>query len=204
MQPTRPGGTRVSQSPGPSCTDMGDIDCEFRKAYLAHAEAVRRSSARTAMGDYGAAEDATQQAFIETMAIWSEFGQWPPGKQRAWLCTRARYRLIDSWRASSGEIPTETLPDEQASWSAEDVVLSALALDRFWKVVTAMPRRAARAAYLRWHENWTMTDIAKHLGIDRATVLRDLHSVIDAAREQIEDEIGFPAGNDRRRRDVSR
>jgi DNA-directed RNA polymerase specialized sigma24 family protein len=72
-------------------------------------------------------------------------------------------------------------------------------LERFWKVVTTMPRRAARAAYLRWHEEWTMTRIARHLGIDRATVLRDLNSVIDAARDYLGDEIDFPAGNDRRK-----
>jgi RNA polymerase sigma factor (sigma-70 family) len=194
----------VSQSPEPSSRGPGDINCEVRLAYLAHAEAVHRSAARAAMGDYAAADDATQQAFIEAIAIWTGFRQWPPGKQRAWLCTRARYRLIDSWRASSEEVSTQTLPNEQTPWSTEDIVLSALALDRFWKVVTTMPRRAARAAYLRWHEKWTMTKIAKHLGIDRATVLRDLRSVIDAAREQLEDEIGFPADEDHRRRDVPR
>jgi RNA polymerase sigma factor (sigma-70 family) len=185
----------VSQSTDPSNKGLKDINCEVGRAYLAHAEAVRRSAARAAMGDYDAAEDATQQAFIEAIGIWPEFRRWSSGKQRAWLCTRSRYRLIDSWRASSGEVPTEAPPDEQVSWSAEDVVLSALALERFWKVVTTMPQRAARAAYLRWREEWTMTKIAKHLGIDRATVLRDLHTVIDAAREQLGDEISFPTRN---------
>ena len=183
---------------------MGEINDEVRQAYLAHAEAVRRSSARVAMGNYDAAEDATQQAFIQAVAIWAEFAQWPPGRQRAWLCKSARFRLIDSWRASSEEMPTEAVPDGRASESAEDIALSALALDRFWKVVTAMPPRAAKAAYLRWHENWTITKIARHLGIDRATVSRDLSSVTDAAREQLGDEMSFPARNDRRRRDEPR
>ena len=64
--------------------------------------------------------------------------------------------------------------------------------DRFWKeITTAVPQRPARAAYLRWHEQWTMADIAKHLGVDRATVLRDLNSVL-AAAIQLGDQTGLP------------
>ena len=185
----------MNRPPVPLGDGPEDFDRQVREVYLAHASAVLRSSARAAMGDYGAAEDATQQAFIEATGIWAKFRQWPPGKQRAWLRTSARYRLIDSWRASREEVLTDMPPDENVTWSTEDTALSDLALDRFWKLVTSMPQRQARAAYLKWHERWTMTEIAKHLGINRATVHRDLDDVIDVALKQLGDEIGF-SGHD--------
>ena len=66
--------------------------------------------------------------------------------------------------------------------------MSALTLDRFWKVTSPMPQRARRAAYLRWHEDWTMDGIAAYLGVDRATVARDLRVVRALAQEQLADD----------------
>ena len=174
-------------SPGP-----GDSEPELSEAYLDHAPAVYRHACRAALGDHQAAEDVTQQAFVEAFRNWPEFRQLPPGQQRAWLCARARWRIIDSWYATSHEITTDTLPDQPDPAGCEDNVLANITADRFWKeITTAVPQRPARAAYLRWHEQWTMADIAKHLGVDRATVLRDLNSVLAAAR-QLGDQTGLP------------
>jgi RNA polymerase sigma factor (sigma-70 family) len=187
----------VSPAPGPaSPPGPGDSRLEvISQAYLAHAEAVRRHAARTTFGDYQAAEDATHEAFMEALRKWPRFRQVPSGQQLAWLCGRARWRVIDSWRASNAEHPADVLPDQFDAQDGEDTVLAGITTDRFWKVITTVvPRRAARAAYLKWHEDWTMTGIAKHLGIDRATVLRDINAVLDAAR-QLGEETGLPAGS---------
>ena len=126
---------------------------------------------------------------MEALRAWPSFRLLPPRKQLAWLSARARWRVIDSWRAASTEFPADVIPDQPAPGTAEDHALSAVTLDRFWKAVTAMPERAARAAYLRWHEEWTMAKIADHLGIDRATVLRDLNAVAARAQEQLANEV---------------
>lgn len=189
-QAARPG----PEDPGPA--DL-ELELEIAEAYREHAPAVRRSALRAAQGDSCAADDATQEAFLQAVVIWPKFRRWPPEKQRAWLCIAARHRVIDSWRASRGQVAVGTLShDEQTGWSTEDIILSDVAVDGFWKLVTDMPQRARQAAYLRWHEEWTMTKIAEYLGIDRATVLRDLRAVIDTARKQLGDEIGFPGAND--------
>lgn len=133
---------------------------------------------------------------MEAFRNWSRFQQLPPGEQVRWLCGRARWRVIDSWRATSAEYPADTVFDQPDPRADEDTILAVITADRFWKVITTVvPLRAARAAYLRWHEGWTMSGIAGHLGIDRATTLRDLNKALEAAR-QLADEIGLPAGNE--------
>ena len=79
-------------------------------------------------------------------------------------------------------------PRVTATGPRRDLALSAVTLDRFWKVMGAMPQRARRAAYLRWHEDQTMDSIAARLGIDRATVARDLRVVRALAQEQLADD----------------
>lgn len=186
----------MTVAPDPAPSDPGDSGPELSQAYLEHAQAVYRHAYRAALGDRQAAEDVTQQAFVEAFRKWSEFRQLPRGDQRAWLCARARWRIIDSWRATSHEIATDTLPDQPDPTGCEDGVLANIAADRFWKeITTAVPQRSARAAYLRWHEQWTMATIAKHLGVDRATVLRDLNSVLAVAR-QLGDQTGLRSGRE--------
>lgn len=173
----------------------GDARIVIADAYRAHAHVVRRHAARAALGDYQAAEDATQEAFMEALRNWPKFRWLDPGEQRAWLCGRARWRVIDSWRPSSHEHPADALPEQPDPQAREDILLADITAERFWKVITtAVPQRAARAAYLKWHEGWTMTGIADYLGIDRATALRDLRKVLEAAR-QMGDETGLSANS---------
>ena len=186
----------MKPSPDPANPDPDDLEAEVRQAYLAHAPTVHRHALRAALGDHAAAEDATQEAFMQAVRTWPEFRLRTSEKQRAWLCTTARNRVIDSWRVTCRALPTDSLPDQPEPRSLEDTVVSDITLDRFWKVITtAVLPRAARAAYLRWHEEWTMIGIANHLGIDRATVLRDLNQVLEATR-QLGDETGLPVSSE--------
>jgi RNA polymerase sigma factor (sigma-70 family) len=181
----------VSHAPDPGFPCPGiDLDLEVRRAYLQHAQAVHRHAARAALGDYQRAEDATQEAFTEAVRAWSDFRQKTPAQQLAWLSARARWRVIDGWRSACAVVPVDALPEEPTPETAEDAAISAVALDRFWKVVTTMPQRAARSAYLCWHEDWTIAKISTYLGVDRATVYRDLSAVAAAAREQLAGDTG--------------
>lgn len=175
-----------------SSRDPGDYEPELSQAYLDHVPSVYRHAYRAAHGDHQAAEDAAQQAFVEAFRDWPAFRELPPGQQRAWLCARARWRIIDRWDATSHEVTTGSLPERADPAGCEDNVLAYVTADRFWKeITTAVPKRAARAAYLRWHEQWSMAAIAKRLEVDRTTVARDLSKVL-AAAQQLGDQIGLP------------
>jgi DNA-directed RNA polymerase specialized sigma24 family protein len=125
----------------------------------------------------------------------------PLARQAAGLCRKAGAgeaaiaawieRVIDGWRSTRQMVPAESLPEEGVFLSAEDIVLSKIAVERCLKVIGSMEQRPKRVAYLKWHEGWTNTEIAKHFGIDRATMLRDLRSVVAAMKEQVGDEIPF-------------
>lgn len=160
-----------------------DRDAELTQAYRDCAADVRRAALRAAFGDGAAAEDATQDAFIKAYNDWPSFREMTPGRQRAWLSLTARNKIIDSWRKTRAEYPAETLPEPADSRASEDIP-AAIDVAAFWKkIITVVPNRAAQAAYLAWNEGWNNAEIGRHLGIDRATVLRDLRLVIEAARE---------------------
>jgi RNA polymerase sigma factor (sigma-70 family) len=175
-----------ASAPSPGIGEGADaeIELEVRQAYLDHAPAVRRHAYRTALGDYQLAEDATQEAFMEAVRDWPQFRELPPGEQRRRLSARARWRVIDRWHTISAEYPADIIPDQPGRQDGEDTVLGVLSAEGFWKeITTAVPPRAARAAYLRWNEEWTMTEIGRHLGVNRATVRRDLNYVLATARQ---------------------
>lgn len=160
-----------------------DLGAEFSQAYRDHAPAVRRNALRAAFGNGPDADDATQEAFVKAYRDWPSFRRMPPGRQRAWLSACARNQIIDSWRKTRAEYLADAFPQLPDVRISEETVLAGITAADFWKeITTTVPLRAARAAYLRWNEGWTNSDIASHLGVDRATVLRDLRKVRAAAR----------------------
>jgi len=178
-------GPSLVSAPDPGVPNREEVE----QAYLLHAADVRRHAVGAAQGDRQRGEEATQNAFVAAWRDWARFRLLPPELQLAWLRRRARWLVIDSWRREAGpELPSDDIPDQPAPETIEDLALSAVTLDRFWKVISAMPQRARRAAYLRWHEDWTMDSIAARLGIDRATVARDLRVVRALAQEQLADD----------------
>jgi len=177
----------VNPSPGPvSPPGPGvDLDLEVKETYHAHAAAVYRAACRATLGDCEAAKDATQEAFIDAVRNWAEFRQMHPREQRNWLYACVRRRAIDGWRASQKECLSDSgnFPEQPDPRGDEDI-LGGITADSFWReIATAVPLRAARAAYLRWNLGWTMSEIARFLGVDRATVSRDLTRVLVAARQ---------------------
>lgn len=157
---------------------------ELAAAWDNHAHTVYRAALRAAFGDHQDAQDAAQDAFTEATADWLRFRELTPAQQRSWLCGRARWRVIDSWRATRHEHPADLLPEQPDPQATEDAILADITADQLWRAITtAVPRRAAQAAYLQWHEGWTKAGIARHLGVDRATVLRDLNTVLKTARQ---------------------
>jgi RNA polymerase sigma factor (sigma-70 family) len=172
----------VSQPPGRDGEedDSGLLEPGFCQAYRAHAGAAYRSAYFAAHGDHAAAQDATQQAFLEAFRAWPRLRHSTSGELRAWLCDRARKRVIDSWRATGAEYPDDNVPEQPDPHHGEDAALAVIAADLFWKKVSSpesLSSRARRVAYLAWNEGWTVTEIARHLGVARRTVSRDLEIV---------------------------
>lgn len=186
MRDQRSPGCASSSRPGRGGTHVPptgyDLEAEFSQAYRDYASDIRRHALRAAFGDRATADDATQEAFIAAYDHWPSFREMPPGRQRAWLSTAARNKIIDSWRRTSSEDPVDDLPEPVDSRISEDAPVS-IDVAAFWKqITTVIPTRAAQAAYLAWNEGWNKAEIARHLGIHPATVARDLTTVRAVAR----------------------
>jgi RNA polymerase sigma-70 factor (ECF subfamily) len=151
--------------------------------YAEEAGAVFRA-ARKAAYDRREAEDCVQEAFRAAAVKWGEVAAYSPDKRRAWLCRVAINKAIDRYRTGKrmqlGADPNLS----QAAPSAEEAVLTRIEKDRCMQVIKEMPPRRRTVAYLRWHEEWTVEEIAEHLGMAASTVrvhLRDARSSVTAA-----------------------
>jgi RNA polymerase sigma factor (sigma-70 family) len=159
--------------------------------FLMHAEAVNRAARSAARGEGAAAEDATQQAFLESTRIWDKFREWPPASQRTWLSQCAISRVIDGWRRNRRIVPADAIPQVQAVQDPEEIALSRYAAGQALKLIDTLDLRMQRVAFLCWHEGWSDAEIGKHLGISRSTVTRDREKVIVVLKKEMGDELPF-------------
>jgi RNA polymerase sigma factor (sigma-70 family) len=162
------------------------------RVFAMHAKDVIGSALNAAQGDRMRAEEAMMDSFEEAaQTIWAGFINWPDDKQKAWLRRRAVNRVIDSWRKTSRISPVEEIPEPEADSGADDIALKRIAVDRCWQVIMTMSLRRKQAAFLHWHEGKTITEVAEWLGVDRATVSRDLAAVVAILKATVGDEMPF-------------
>jgi RNA polymerase sigma factor (sigma-70 family) len=138
------------------------------------------------------AEEAMADAFAEAArTIWTEFVTWDADRQRAWLRHRAKCRAIDAWRKTKNVIVVDDLPDSLNTVAVEDVAMTRATVDKCWKVINGVrvSFRQRQAAYLRWGYGMSMSDVAAELGVDRATVARDLSAVVTLLELEVGDEL---------------
>ena len=146
-----------------------------------------------ALGDRGAAEDVTQQVFLE---VWRRGPEYDPsrGSIFTWVMTIARSRAIDHLRKRVPE-PRDTSdpasPAAQAASPAAERELDEL-LDR-WRVAQLLrriPKEEADLLRMRFYEELSQTEIAERTGIALGTVKMRMVKALGRLRELIEAESG--------------
>lgn len=164
----------------------------LERAYAAYGGSVLGYLQR-ALGDRGAAEDVTQQVFLE---VWRRGPQYDAGRGSVftWVMTIARSRAIDHQRKRVPE-PRDTSdpasPFAQAESPAAARELDEL-LDR-WRVAGLLRRIPADEAYLlrmRFFEELSQSEIAARTGIPLGTVKMRMVKALGRLREMIEEDDG--------------
>ena len=118
-------------------------------------------------GDFGAAEDAVQEALITAAMRWPKEGV--PDNPRAWLLQAATRRLIDQWRSDrSRREREETVLREESRTSADDRDDSLLVL--FMCCHPALTPASAIPLTLRAVGGLTTTEIAGAFLVGEATM----------------------------------
>ena len=146
-----------------------------------------------ALGDRGAAEDVTQQVFLE---VWRRGPQYDParGSVFTWVMTIARSRAIDHLRKRVPE-PRDT--SDPASPTAQvESPAAARELDELlnrWRVaglLRQIPLEEADLLRMRFYEELSQTEIAERTGIPLGTVKMRMVKALGRLRELIEKENG--------------
>jgi RNA polymerase sigma-70 factor, ECF subfamily len=166
---------------------------ELAACFRAHASQLFGHACVLARGDRALADDLVQATFEAAAQVWQtlrglaeeQLGGWLRGtlaniaasgfRREAAFCDRlpqieARYRDTHADASEQG-------PSEQ--------VLSAIALERCWRIIREMPKGQHVVAVLRWQLGMKEAEIATVLGIAESTVSAQLHQARRTLIEQL-------------------
>ena len=136
----------------------------------------------TLSGSRFAAEELTQDAFLEAHRRWSTVGAYDdPG---AWVRTVAMNKARSALRRRSAEIRAYVRHVGRERSAPAELPDPA---DEFWAAVRALPDRQAQAVALHYLEDRSVDDIATILDISPGTVKTHLHR----ARATLADRLGI-------------
>ena len=161
----------------------------LERAYAAYGGSVL-GYLQGALGDRGAAEDVTQQVFLE---VWRRGPQYDSsrGSVFTWVMTIARSRAIDHLRKRVPE-PRDTSdpasPAAQAENPAAARELDDL-LDR-WRVaglLRQIPHEEADLLRMRFYEDLSQTEISERTGIPLGTVKMRMVKALERLRGLIDE-----------------
>ena len=129
-------------------------------------------------GDWQAAEEATQEAFIKAMRRWDTVGG--HDQPDAWIrkvainMTRSRFRrLTREVKALTRLVPTPRDAIEHPEMNGDAA--------RFWSAVRSLPPRQAEAVALHYADDLSVATVAEVMGCAEGTVKAHLH----AARQRL-------------------
>src|ERR687891_2321982 len=133
------------------------------------------SLAHRIVGDPGAAEDVTQEAFL---SIWRSRARYDPGRGsvRAWALGIVRNRAIDALRREGGRAPKLNLDDdaaldrEEAPERTEAETLRRETARQVRGALGALPNEQSRVIQLAYFGGFTHSEIARMLEMPIGTV----------------------------------
>jgi RNA polymerase sigma-70 factor (ECF subfamily) len=127
------------------------------------------------VGEKGAAEDVTQEAFISVWRSGARFDR-TRGSVRAWLLSIVRNRAIDNLRAGAGKAPKLNFDDEAiieqrpADERTEEEALRHETASEVRGVLGALPGEQSKVIELAYFGGFSQSEIAAMLGLPLGTV----------------------------------
>jgi RNA polymerase sigma-70 factor (ECF subfamily) len=169
---------------------IGGKDPEaFAVLYDRHGGAAY-SLAYRIVGEPGAAEDVTQEAFI---SLWRSGARYDRarGSVRSWMLSIVRNRAIDALRAGSGKAPKLNLDDEAAleqrpaAERTEEEALRRETAGELRGALGGLPAEQAKVIELAYFGGFSQSEIAQMLGVPLGTVKGRMRLGLEKVRGEL-------------------
>ncbi|GGN41183.1 RNA polymerase sigma factor [Streptomyces fuscichromogenes] len=145
------------------------------------------------LGSSHTASDVAQEAFEGAAIRWGRLRSLDRQAQRAWLFRFAKLKVFEKWRSAGRRAPLPDIPDSPSEFDTSRTAAANVLLERCWDAIAALPPTRRRVALLRWQGDWTVREIAAHLGMTTGTVRVHLHGARKVLLEKFGTEILFPS-----------
>jgi RNA polymerase sigma-70 factor (ECF subfamily) len=148
-------------------------------------------------GDRALADDLVQSAFVAAAGQWATVRGLDEPQRLGWLRTTVGNLAVSAFRRNSAfraRVPQLEALYRPPPADTHAHALSAVALERCWRVLLALPPQQHLVAMMRWQFSMKNTEIASQLGISCGAVGAHLFQV----RTKLRTELGpfDPFGND--------
>ncbi len=151
---------------------------------------VAFSLAYRIVGERGAAEDVTQEAFV---SIWRSGARYDRtrGSVRSWMLSIVRNRAIDHLRSSAGKAPRLTLDDDSileqrpAAEMTEEEAIRHQTEGELRGVLGRLPGEQSRVIQLAYFGGFSQSEIARMLGVPLGTVKGRMRLGLEKIRNEL-------------------
>jgi RNA polymerase sigma-70 factor, ECF subfamily len=153
--------------------ELGDCFAAYAPGLFGYACALTR-------GDHALADDLVQAAFVAAAGHWSTMRYLRDPQRLRWLQTTVGNLAITAFRrngALGDRLPQLEAASRPAPADTHADAVSAIALQRCWQAIQALPPQQHAVAVMRWLFAMTNTEIAARLDIADGTVAAHVSAV---------------------------
>jgi RNA polymerase sigma-70 factor, ECF subfamily len=153
--------------------ELGDCFAAYARGLFGYACALTR-------GDRALADDLVQSTFVAAARQWSTLRCLYDAQRLRWLQTTVGHLAISGFRhngALDDRLPRLEAVSRPPSADTHAEAVSAIALDRCWRAIEALPQQQHAVAVMRWLFGMTNSEIAVGLGLADGTVAAHISAV---------------------------
>jgi RNA polymerase sigma-70 factor, ECF subfamily len=154
---------------------IGEKDPEAFEVFYDRHGGVAYSLAYRIVGERGAAEDVTQEAFISVWRSGARFDR-ARGSVRSWMLSIVRNRAIDALRSRAGKAPKLTFDDDAALEQrpadelTEEEAMRRETATELRGAIGELPGEQSKVIELAYFGGFSQSEIARMLGVPLGTV----------------------------------
>jgi RNA polymerase sigma-70 factor, ECF subfamily len=153
---------------------------ELADCFAAHARGLFGYACALTCGDHALADDLVQSAFMAAARQWSTMRCLRDAQRLRWLRTTVGHLAISGFRrngAFGDRLPRLEAVSRPAPADTHADAVSAIALEKCWRIIQALPPQQHAVAVMRWLLGMTNSEIAARLDIADGTVAAHLSAV---------------------------